>query len=208
MPPSWTIDRRTLLQAGAGLAASVAAGPVVAQAKPVPVGMIDDLRGEAFAEQGSDRRKLSAKGEVYVGDLVTTGSGALMVLKLGEATTIRLGSQARLKIDRYLAEAGGEFDLQAGHLMFERRGKPATEGITFRSAYGLLAVRGTRFFAGPNRGQFALLVGEGLVQVSAGGRTVLVRPQQGIDIKAPGQPPTVPAAWSVPRIRELQRSFR
>lgn len=203
-----TIDRRTLLQTGACLTAALGSGPLLAQAKPTPIGTIEELRGDAFAEQGSDRRTLSAKANIFVGDLLTTGNNALIVLKLGEATTIRLGAQAKLKIDRYLADVGGEFDMQAGHLMFERRGKQATEGITFRSAYGLLAVRGTRFYAGPNRGGFALLVGEGLVQVSAAGRTVLVRPQEGIDIKAPGQPPTVPAAWGVPRIREFQRNFR
>ena len=208
MRKNWTIDRRAVLQAGAGLAATSLAEPLLAQPRPSPAGSIDELRGEAFAETGNDRRRLAPKGEVFVGDLLTTGANALVVLKLGEATTIKLGAQAKLRIDRYLAEAGGEFDMQAGHLMFERRGKPATEGITFRSAYGLLAVRGTRFYAGPNRGQFALLVGEGLVQMSAGGRTVLVRPQEGIDIKAPGQPPTVPAAWALPRIREFQRNFR
>lgn len=196
-----------MLRGGGTLIGVMAAGPLLAQSRPAPIGAVEEIRGEAAAEQGGTLRQLGPKADILVGDLLTTAKSARLTLRLGPATTIRLGGDARLKVERYLADTGGEFDLQAGHMMFQRSGKPASEGITFRSAYGLMAVRGTRFYAGPNRGQFALLVGEGLVQVSAGGRTVLVRPQQGIDIKAPGQPPTVPAAWQLPRIREMQRNF-
>lgn len=205
--PGRDMNRRQFLGAGAGLVGALAAAPTIAQSR-APIGAIEEMRGEAFAEQGSDRRPLSPNGELFVGDLLTTGDNARLVMKLGPATTIKLGAQARLKIDRYLADVGGEFDMQAGHMMFERRGKPTTEGISFRSAYGLLAVRGTRFYAGPNRGQFAVLVGAGKVEVTAGNRTVMVLPQQGIDIKAPGQPPTEPAPWQAARIREMQGNFR
>lgn len=201
-------DRRMLVKSGLGFIGVMAAGPLLAQPRPAPIGTISEIRGDVFAEQGSERRKLGPQGEVYVGDLLMTGTNALLVMKLGAATTIKLGAESRLKIDRYLAETGGEFDMQAGHMMFERTGKPATGGITFRSAFGLLAVRGTRFYAGPNRGQFAVLVGEGRVEVNAGGRSVMVLPQQGIDIKAPGQAPTTPAQWQLPRIREMQQKFR
>jgi ferric-dicitrate binding protein FerR (iron transport regulator) len=203
-----TTDRRRLLGAGIGLVALAAVAPVRAQPRPAPIGNIAEVSGEAFAEQGGTRRLLAPRGDVLVGDVLTTGTNTRVVLKLGAATTIKLGAEARLKIERYLAEAGGEFDMQAGHMMFERTGKPASQGITFKSAYGLIAVRGTRFYAGPNRGAFALLVGEGRVEVTAAGRSVMVLPQQGIDIKAPGQPPTTPAAWKVPRIREMQANFR
>ena len=203
LPGSHT--RRAILKIGAGLAGVLIAGPALAQVKPAPIGTIEEIRGEVCAEQGGERRALVPKGDVFVGDVL---NNARLVLKLGAATTIKLGAQTRLKIDRYLAETGGEFDMQAGHVMFERKGKPATDGITFRSVYGLLAVRGTRFYAGQNRGAFALLVGEGKVEMTAANRTVMVLPQQGIDIKAPGAPPTVPAAWAVPRIREMQGNFR
>jgi hypothetical protein len=203
------LHRRDLLIAGGSLIGSVAARPLLAQGVLAPIGKVADLRGDASAERaGTPPLPLGRQADIFVGDLLSTSRDARLTLRLGPATTIRLGGDTRLKIERYLAEVGGELDLQAGHLMFQRTGKPASDGITFRSAYGLMAVRGTRFFAGPNRGQFAVLVGEGIVEVSAGGRTVLVRPQQGIDIKAPGQPPTTPATWKLPRIREMQQSFR
>jgi ferric-dicitrate binding protein FerR (iron transport regulator) len=200
-------DRRALLKAGASLAGSLLVLPAFAQPRPEQIGTVEEMRGEAFAERAGQRRSLAPKAAVFVGDVLSTGNNARLTMKLGAATTIKLGGESRLKIDRYLAEVGGEFDMQAGHMMFERRGKPASQGITFRSAYGLMAVRGTRFYAGPSRGVFGVLVGEGMVEVTGGGRSVLVLPQQGVDIKAPGQPPTPPAAWRLPRIREMQRNF-
>ena len=204
--------RRIVLRAGAGLAAGIIASPAWSpawgQAAATPIGSVDEVRGDANAERNGERRGLQARADVFVGDLLVTGDNALLVLKLGPATTIKLGSQAKLRIDRYLAETGGEFDMIAGHLQFERKGKQATDGILFKSAYGLMAVRGTRFYAGPNRGQFAVLVGEGKVEVTGGARSVLLEPQQGIDIKSPGQPPTAPKIWPLPRVREMLANFR
>lgn len=202
------IDRRHLLKVVLAYGVVVAALPAIAQPRPSPIGTIEEVRGEAFAEQNGERRKLATKGEIFVGDLLSTGNNSRLVMKLGAATTIKLGAETRLKVDRYLADTGGEFDMQAGHVMFERTGKPATQGITFKSPYGLLAVRGTRFYAGPNRGAFALLVGKGRVEVTAGGNSVMVRPQRGIDIKTPGARSTTPANWKAPRIREMLANFR
>ena len=131
-----------------------------------------------------------------------------MVVKLGAQTTLKLGAEARLKLDKYLAETGGEFDLMAGSLFFERNGPPAKDGIQFRNAYGLIAVRGTRFYAGPSRGVFGILVGHGRVAVTAGGKTVVLGPQQGTDIAAIGAAPTEPRNWPTGRVREMQAQFR
>ena len=205
-----SLDRRSVLKhvvTATGLM-MMAVAPASAQSSPAAIGTVEEIRGDVQAEREGKRRALDHRGEIFAGDMLMTGDAALLVLKLGAATTIKLGAQARLKVERYLADAGGVFDMQAGHMMFERKGKPATEGITFRGAYGLMAVRGTRFYAGPNRGAFALLVGEGRVEVTAGGRSVMVRPQEGIDIKVAGQAPTTPTTWQLPRIREMQANFR
>jgi hypothetical protein len=201
-------NRRTAISLSLAAGSLLFASASQAQVSQAPLGTVEETRGEVNAEREGQRRKLQPKGQIFAGDVISTGDGALLVLKLGAATTIKLGAQARLKVEQYLADAGGVFDMQAGHLMFERKGKQATDGITFRSAYGLIAVRGTRFYAGPNRGAFAVLVGEGRVEVTSGGRTVQVRPQEGIDIKGQNQAPTTPAPWAVPRIREMLANFR
>jgi ferric-dicitrate binding protein FerR (iron transport regulator) len=64
----------------------------------------------------------------------------------------------------------------------------------------LIAVRGTRFFAGPSNGVFGVFVERGSVTVAAAARQVLLRAGQGTDIHHPGAAPTPAAKWGRPRI--------
>ena len=73
--------------------------------------------------------------------------------------------------------------------------------MKIRSSYGLIAVRGTKFFAGPSNGVFGVFVVHGSVDVTAAGKTVKVDRGFGTNIAKPGDPPTDPAAWKPPRIR-------
>ena len=70
-----------------------------------------------------------------------------------------------------------------------------------RSLFGLIAIRGTRVFAGPSNGVFGVFVVHGSVDVTAAGKTVKVDRGFGTNIAKPGDPPTDPAAWKPPRIR-------
>lgn len=114
-------------------------------------------------------------------------------------------SGSRIIIDRYLVDAGGEFRLEAGAMLFDRpSGGPLP--VQVRSPFGLIAVRGTRFFAGPSAQVFGVFVERGTVGVSAAGREVTVSSGQGTDIARPGAPPTPVKAWGEPRIREALAS--
>src|SRR5262249_7773399 len=135
-----------------------------------------------------------------------TGDGARLRLRLGRRTTLRLGERTQIKIDRYLVDAGGNIDLLEGAILFERAGKPAATELKFKSPYGLIAVRGTRFFAGPSRGVFGVFVEAGKVEVMSAGSRVILGPRQGTDIRQMGAPPTNPAFWKRPRIREALAS--
>jgi ferric-dicitrate binding protein FerR (iron transport regulator) len=78
--------------------------------------------------------------------------------------------------------------------------------VRIRSAFGLIAVRGTRFFAGPSNNVFGVFVERGSVAVSAAGRRVIVRAGQGTNISHPGAAPTPPAPWGEGRIRSALNS--
>lgn len=171
-------------------------------------GAVDDVKGEAKAEQAGAGRPLAPKAPVFIGDMLSTGQKSRLALRLGERTTLKLGAEARLKLDKFVAETGGDFELMAGSVFFDRSGPPAKDGIQFRNAYGLIAVRGTRFYAGPSRGKFGILVGHGRVEVTSGGRTVVLGPQQGTDIAAVGAAPSEPRSWPTARVREMQARFR
>lgn len=192
-------------------AAGLPANAETAPGDPRPgevAGAVETVKGPASAAAGGESRTLAPQSSVYVGDMVKTGEKARLSMRLGKRTTMRLGEQAQVKIDRYIMDAGGEIELGQGALQFERKGPKSPEPLNIRSAYGLIAVRGTRFFAGPSRGAFGVLVGEGKVEVSSGGKTVIVGPQQGTDIAAPGAPPSDPKAWGYERIREALKTVR
>jgi ferric-dicitrate binding protein FerR (iron transport regulator) len=171
-------------------------------------GEVAAIKGAASASAGEQSRELQRQSPVFLGDMVRTGQGARLVLQLGRRTTLRLGEFTDIKLERYVVDAGGELNIGRGAIQFERTGPKADEPLTIRSEYGLIAVRGTRFFAGMSRGRFGVLVGSGRVAVTSGGATVIVGPQQGTDIERPGAPPSQPKGWNYERVREALQLVR
>jgi ferric-dicitrate binding protein FerR (iron transport regulator) len=192
------LQRRLLL--GAGLAAVLVPRAVMAQG-PKPAGRVEELMGEAFAQAASARRTLERHGPVFMADQVGTGANSRLTMQLGDQTRVRLGEGARLTIDRYLVEAGGELTLHSGPMMFDRPAGSSPVPVQVRSSFGLIAVRGTRFFAGPSNNVFGVFVERGSVAVTAARRTVVLQAGQGTDIPRRGAPPSPPKAWGPPRIQ-------
>lgn len=192
------IDRRGLL--GLGSLAMAAPGSALAQ-EPPPVGSVRAVAGRAEAERGTQLRVLAQAGSVFSGDRITTGAGARAIFALGAATELRLGAEARIRIDRFLINAGGIIDLDGGAIFVDK--DPAAPGgsLSLRSSHGLIAVRGTRFYAGPSNGLFGVFVERGAVAVAGGGRQVVVRAGEGTDVASPGAAPTDPKTWGQRRIQ-------
>src|SRR4051812_17023245 len=76
-----------------------------------PVGIVDALHGTATAQVGASVRPLAPDASVFVGDLVVTAAQSAIAFRLGPATLVRLGAEARLRIDRFLINAGGVLEL-------------------------------------------------------------------------------------------------
>ena len=190
-------NRRWLLRHGA------LALPFVLALRPVravePVGSVEEVTGEAFGELESARRALDRAAPVFLSEEVVTGLASRLAMRLGRDTTVKLGEQARLKIDRYLVNAGGEMTLRSGPMLFD--GRPHRAGVQIRSPFALIAVRGTRFFAGPSNDRFGVFVARGSVAVSSAGQQVILREGEGTDVASPGAPPTPVKRWGAERIR-------
>ncbi|WP_407155246.1 FecR domain-containing protein [Bradyrhizobium sp. STM 3557] len=164
-----------------------------------PVGAVEDVTGEAFGEFESARRALDRAAPVFLSEEVVTGLASRLAMRLGRDTTVKLGEQARLKIDRFLVNAGGEMTLRSGPMLFD--GRPHHSAVQIRSPFALIAVRGTRFFAGPSNDRFGVFVARGSVAVSAAGQQVILREGEGTDFVAPGTPPTPVKRWGPERVR-------
>lgn len=194
-----SVDRRALLRAMASAAVLV---PTGAHAQPTEkAGSVEDIRGEAYAVREAARRELARTAPLFINELVGTGADSRLTMHLGKDTTLRLGAQARLTLDRLLVNAGGEVTLQSGPMLFNRPAGSAPARMQIQTSYGLIAVRGTRFFAGPSAGVFGVFVERGSVVVSAASRNVTLRAGQGTNIAAPGDAPTPAASWKPERIR-------
>jgi ferric-dicitrate binding protein FerR (iron transport regulator) len=191
-------NRRWLLRHGAPALPFILADIPASAAERV--GSVEDVKGEAFAELDAARRTLDPAAPVFLGDEVATGIASRLGMRLGGDTIVRLGEQARLKIDRFLVDAGGDMTLRSGPLLFDRPPGRAPAAV-IRSPFALIAVRGTRFFAGPSNGRFSVFVARGSVAVISAGQQVIVREGEGTDFVSPGTPPAPVNRWGSERIR-------
>jgi hypothetical protein len=194
------LHRRSFVGLGAAALALLVSRPASAQ-RAEQAGLVEEINGQGFAEAGAARRALAREAPVFIADRVRTGDASRLTMQLGRRTRVRLGEQARITIDRYLVDAGGEITLESGAMLFDRPSGSAPAPVQVRSPFGLIAVRGTRFFAGPSAGVFGVFVQRGRVVVAGGGQQVELRRGEGTDIRYPGAAPTPPRAWGEPRIR-------
>jgi hypothetical protein len=204
-PHPLAISRRAALIGSVSWATFVA-GRVACAADMA--GSVASLKGQAQAIAGGASRALAVSTSIFVGDLVRTAAESRLGLHLGNNTHLNLGGATEIRIDKFILGAGGTIELTDGTILFEHSGPPGATELEFKSPYGLIAVRGTRFYAGPSNGLFGVLVGSGLVTVTAGGKTVHLGPQQGCDIRTPGAAPSEPASWKLARIRAMQARVR
>lgn len=199
-----TLRRRGIL---AGLASALATPVVPVHAAPQRAGEVKTIHGDCFARLGAARRTLVPNADVFVGDSVGTGPASSLALLLGEATTVRLGPEAQLRIDRFLMQAGGVLTLDKGAVLYDHDAKDRPDNLVVRSPFGLIAVRGTRFFAGPSNGVFGVFVEHGEVLVVGASTAVTVTAGMGTNIATPGAEPTLPTLWGRPRIAAAMGQF-
>jgi hypothetical protein len=195
--------RRAVWLLACALACAAVPSPARAQ---TPAGDVAAVKGEASAEAQSARRVLALGNPVFVDETVATGAASRLTLNLGRNTTLKLGEKARIRLDKHMINAGGAFDLQSGAVLFDRGAGGPKGATTFRSPYGLLAVRGTKFFAGPSNDVFGVFVIRGRVDVTGAGRTVRLTAGFGTNVRLPGDPPTKPAPWKKPRVKAALQS--
>ena len=197
------LSRRLFLAGGA--LAMTGIGIRATQANVV-IGRAVAVAGEVNRRQENLLEGLKAGANLMDRDFVTTGRDSFAELALGEDTSLHLGSETELLIDSFIAGQGGVIELGMGQMVFDRPEGLAKIDLTMRTAFGMIGVRGTKFFAGPNRGVFAVFVEHGRVEVTGGGVTRAVGQGEGVEIKAPGEAPGKVTRWSEARIREAYAS--
>jgi hypothetical protein len=197
------LRRRAIMIAGAA-ALAVTSRP--SDATP-PAGHVEAATGESTAARlSAPPRKLMPPEAVFIGDLIATQVQSTLELSLGAATHIRLGPETAFRIDRFVVNAGGVLVLDRGAMLYDHEPKDGGDALAVRTPFGLLAVRGTRFFAGPTKGEFSVFVERGVVMITGVNTFVTLGPGEGTGIATPGGEPSPPVAWGKPRIAEAMAS--
>lgn len=192
-------DRRTFI-AGGVLALTALVGDAAAAASVI--GTVDEVRGSVSRRASGKLAAMGVGADIMDRDVILTGDGSFAEMTLGEATKLLLGSHTELLVDSFIADQGGTIELGTGGMIFDRPDEQPKIDLTIRTAFGMIGVRGTKFFAGPNRSAFAVFVERGLVSFTAAGVTREVGAGEGVDVAAAGDPPGPVVQWGEARIRE------
>ena len=195
---------RRLFVAGGALALT-GLGMRATQANTV-IGKAVEITGEVTRKQADRLEGLKTGASVMDRDFVRTGRESFASLELGGDTMLLLGAETELLVDSFIAGQGGTIELGTGQMVFDRPEGLAKIDLTLRTAFGMIGVRGTKFFAGPNRGVFAVFVEHGRVAVTGGGVTKEVGQGEGVEIATPGAAPGEIVQWGEARIREAYAS--
>ncbi|MGF6253940.1 hypothetical protein OKW20_001015 [Ensifer sp. LBL] len=187
-----------LLTAVSGGAAPAWAGSALGEAT--------EIRGDVRLRQAKKDKPLAVGGQLFENDRVHTNAESFATLNLGTDTRVLLGAETELLVDSFIAGQGGTLELGTGRMVFDRpEGLPKVD-VAVRTAFGMIGVRGTKFFCGPSRAAFAVFVEHGSVSVARGGVTKIVAAGQGVEFHHRGDAPSEPANWGEARIKEAYAS--
>ncbi len=168
-----------------GIAAGMVAGVAGPAVGDVALGRVLSIDGELTRNSSARMEALTVGASLMESDLLATGRESFAKLKLGADTDILLGPETQLLIDRYLAGQGGELQLMSGQMLFDRpEGLPKID-LSVKTTFGMIGVRGTKFFAGPLQGIFSVYVEHGRIDVSNAGVSRRVTAGEGLDIPTP-----------------------
>ncbi len=176
--------------------------PRPARAAP-GIGTAAEVAGTAVLTHQGTAAPMLAGAMLAEGDTAETGDDGLALLILEADTRLNMGPATSVVLARYLAEVGGTITLggaAGGTLVFDRPDDRPPIDLKIDTAFGTLGVRGTRFFAGPSRGSFAVFCQRGRVSVTQGGSALTLNPGEGVNLAASGLSPVT--AWAAPRIAE------
>jgi hypothetical protein len=198
------IHRRSLL---IGLAlAGVRPGFAFATMQIVEAGAVVQASGQSTGQLKGEKRNLSVGDSVFIDDMLATGANARLGARLGELTKLSLGERTRVRIDKFLVDRGGELVLERGAILFDRPDDKPSGPLNVTTPFGLIAARGTKFFAGPSDGVFGVFVEHGLVTVKNRKGEVSLTNGQGTNVKNRNTAPTPPTAWGDVRIAQALAS--
>jgi FecR protein len=139
--------------------AAQAAGPQAAV--PEPIGNVATLTGTATVTRNNTTTPLQLRDDIYPNDEVATAATSSLGITFNDATTFNLRANAKIKIDNYVYQEGGQqnnalFNVAKGTAAFVAAAVAKTGNMKISTPTATLGIRGTT----------------GLVEVPEGGNAV------------------------------------
>ena len=179
---SFYINRGLTRREALGLAGALSLSHVLPAWASDEIGEVIDAKGEVMKTQNDIETAIKTGASLINNDLIATGSKSFASMLLGAETKIIMGANTEVMLDSFLAEQGGIIELVSGDMVFDRpEGTPKID-LTIRTTFGQIGVRGTKFFTGKSRGNFAVFVEHGLVEVKSGKTSRKIAAGEGVDI--------------------------
>ncbi|MCH7937218.1 MAG: FecR domain-containing protein [Proteobacteria bacterium] len=175
-------------------------GSFVSAAEDV-AGTVTRLKGSAVAMQDAMPRPLKVGEKILRGDVISTGTGARLEMKMLDEAVMTLGEKTIFVVIDYIAQGEpnaavrllqGAFSAVSGDMM-----KIAGARFMVETETATIGIRGTTFWGGTLDGVFevALLDGKAVIVENKAGRVVIDRVGEGTAIRAADVAPTPPKRW-------------
>jgi hypothetical protein len=113
-----------------------------------PIGNVATVTGSASVVRNNNTTPLKVKDEIYLNDIVQTGTKSALGITFTDATTFNLKANAQITIDTYVYEDGGQnnagvFDVAKGTAAFVAAAVAKTGDMKITTPTATLGIRGT-----------------------------------------------------------------
>jgi hypothetical protein len=150
-PSSVTADMRSGLTrlAQAQPAQAPASAPSPAQpATDEPIGNVATLTGSATVTRNNTATPLKLQDDIYLNDVLQTSANSTLGVTFNDATTFNLTANARITVDNYVYDDGGQqnaalFDVAKGTVAFVAAAVAKTGDMKISTPTATLGIRGT-----------------------------------------------------------------
>ena len=187
--------------------------PAPAQAEEQVAGTVVRLKGLAVAMQDAMPRVLAVGSQVLVGDVISTGKGARLEVRMLDDSVLTLGARTVFDIIDYvykesygnaaLRVLSGSFRVVTGKIA-----KLAGQPFQVAGEVATIGIRGTDFWGGPLDGVFqVVLLGAGTIVITnRAGSVEISEVGNGTKIESADVAPTPPKVWHRTKITRAARS--
>ena len=176
-------------------------------------GEVTRLKGDAVAVQDARPRVLALRELVFVGDVISTGPGARLEVRMIDDSILTLGERTSFVVIDYVYRenaANAVLRLMTG-VMRAASGKiagRADASFELATEFATVGIRGTAYWAGIWDGALnvELLEGKGVTVENGAGAVAITEPHFGTRVSDFDAPPSTPEMWPEDQSRRAARS--